>query len=687
MKKRVSLLFFFMLFFSTIAPAYAAVAVTTEQPNAIEVDATIQEEKTPEIVLPDKSLEDSKEVVSIVGNSPADSNAPPEASIEESEKSETSSTVEVADPVALAVIDYGSQFFNQVSFSDVAGNTLAKVKDTDKIKVNYTFAITTPVNEGETMSIALPAELKLVNYTEFPLKDSEGNTIALATTDKNTGLITLTFTDYVNGKSNINGELFFWAKLDKTVVTDGNNLITMPVNDVTTDLTLKVTKTTGNSPGTTNPTVLFKSGAYDKNDPTVINWTITLNNAQQNLFQPTIIDIVGPGQVLLKNSFVVNYRDAAKKSKNKYSLPTTLANDRTEVLFADSGFDLKLENLGSYSIINQYSSAVITYKTKVDNSAVQYINSANSADESNNYQTRNATVKFYGSGGEASGSVNEAIDEISDIIDEAESMDPNALTPPGNTQLEESKNTAQETMDTEESTVEEIDKAKENLEETIKEVTPSEPAENQAVKEAIDKLKEKLKEITEENPADYTTESWVSLEDAKEKAEAIIEKGTNDSNSVTFEEVTEIQKQLEETIAQLELIPTPETVLELEKLVTEAEEKQKEDYTNETWVPFEGNLELAKENLQTYKDDPQTIKNIDLQQTIIQLKQTMDQLEQVKSQVVESSVDPISHVKGQQEQFPETGEIQNHFVGLIGLVFLTGSFFIYRKQLGIVKKN
>lgn len=682
MKKRLSLLMFLMLFFSTIVPAYATVDITTE-PSTIEGVPTIQGEETTEILLPEKSVGNSKEIVSIAENSKEDTNVntPSKVSIEEPLQSESSSILEVVKPVARAAIDYGSQFFNEVYFSDIEGNTLAKVKDTDKIKVNYSFAITTPVKEGGTMSIALPKELKLVNYIEFPLKDGEGNTIALVTTEKNTGLITLTFTNYVNEKSNINGELFFWAKLDKTNVTDGNNLITMPVNGVTTDLALKVIKTEGSSPGTTNPTVLFKSGAYDKNDLSVINWTITLNNAQQNLFQPTIIDTIGSGQVLLKNSFVVNYRDAAKKSKNKYLLPTTLANDRTVVLFTDSGFDLKLENLGSYSIINQYSSAVITYKTKVDNSETQYINRASSADESNNSQTRNATVKFYGSGGEASGSVNEAIDEISDIIDESESMDPNELTPLEHTQLEESKNTAQETMDTEEATVEEIDKAKENLEETIKEVTPSEPVENQAVKEVIDNLKEKLKDIAEENPADYTTESWVALEDVKEKAEAIIEKGTNDSNSVTVEEITEIQKQLEETITKLELIPTHETVLGLEKLVTEAEEKQKEEYTNETWVPFDENLSLAKESLQTYKDNAQSIKNTDLLQTTVQLKQSMDQLEPVNAQVVESTTVPISHVKEKQEQFPETGEIQNNLVGLIGLILLTGSLLLYKKKL------
>lgn len=682
MKKRVRVLMLFILFFSAVTPAYATVTSTIEASGIEEISST-QEQGSAENTASDKLVDPTTEALELQEDSATKESEPTPTvtPISEAETNDPAATLKDEDPVVRAVVDYGSQFFNDVSFSDMAGNTLAKVKDTDKIKVNYIFNITTPVKEGETMSIALPEELKLVNYTEFPLKDNDGNTIALATTDKNTGLITLTFTDYVNGKSAISGELFFWAKLDKTKVTDGNNTISMPVNGVTTDLTLKVTKTTGNTTGTTNPTVLFKSGAYDKNDPTLINWTITLNNANQNLFQPTIIDTIGPGQTLVKTSFVVNYRDAAKKSKMKYTLPTTLTNDRTEVSFTDAGFDLKLENLGSFSIINHYSSAVITYKTKVDNSGTQYINSASSADENNDSQTRNTTVKFYGSGGEASGSVNEAIDEISNTIDEAESVDPNELTPLENTQLEESKNTAQTALDNEDATIEELDKAKENLGETIQEVTPAKPEENQEVKEAIEKLKETLVVTEGKEATDYTQESWDVLEEVKEKAEAIVGKGTDDSHSVTVEEVTEIQKQLEEALTQLELIPTPETILELENLVIEADNKQKEEYTNETWVPFEESLELAKENLAEFKNDPQAVRNSDMKQITIQLEQTMSQLKKVESQAVELPIVPSENLHEQQAQFPATGEKHSYLIGLLGILVSTGSILVYRRRV------
>lgn len=683
MEKIVRILMLFILFFSAVNPAYATVTSTIEASGIEEISGT-QEQESAENTASDKVVDSTIEAPEVEEDNTTTKESEPTPTvtpISEAETNDLAATLKNEDPVARAVVDYGSQFFNDVSFSDMAGNILAKVKDTDKIKVNYTFDITTPVKEGETMSIALPEELKLVNYTEFPLKDSDGNTIALATTDKNTGLITLTFTDYVNGKSAISGELFFWAKLDKTKVTDGNNTISMPVNGVTTDLILKVTKTTGSTTGTTNPTVLFKSGTYDKNDPTLINWTITLNNANQNLFQPTIIDTIGPGQTLVKTSFVVNYRDATKKSKMKYTLPTTLTNDRTEVSFTDAGFDLKLENLGSFSIINHYSSAVITYKTKVDNSGTQYINSASSADENNDSQTRNATVKFYGSGGEASGSVNEAIDEISNTIDEAESIDTNELTPSENTQLEESKNTAQTTLDNEDATIEELDKAKENLGEAIQEVTPAKPEENQEVKEAIEKLKEILVVTEGKETTDYTQESWDVLEEVKEKAEVIVGKGTEDSHSVTVEEVTRIQKQLEEALTQLELIPTPETILELENLVIEADNKQKEDYTNETWVPFEESLELAKESLVEFKNDPQAVRNSDMEQITIQLEQAMSQLKKVESQAVELPIAPSENPHEQQAQFPATGEKHGYLIGLLGILVSTGSILIYRRRV------
>lgn len=76
------------------------------------------------------------------------------------------------------------------------------------MRVAYDFVITQPVASGETMTLTIPDQLKLINYGGFPLMDSQGNTIANATIDQVTGTITLTFTDYVNTHTDLSGSLF-----------------------------------------------------------------------------------------------------------------------------------------------------------------------------------------------------------------------------------------------------------------------------------------------------------------------------------------------------------------------------------------------------------------------------------------------------------------------------------------------
>ncbi len=104
------------------------------------------------------------------------------------------------------------QFFTNVSLTkSKRGNKQRILKKIVKVRVAYDFVITQPVASGETMTLTIPNQLKLINYGGFPLMDSQGNTIANATIDQVTGTITLTFTDYVNTHTDLSGSLFYNA--------------------------------------------------------------------------------------------------------------------------------------------------------------------------------------------------------------------------------------------------------------------------------------------------------------------------------------------------------------------------------------------------------------------------------------------------------------------------------------------
>ena len=93
------------------------------------------------------------------------------------------------------------------------------------------------LKKGDYFTITLPDEMKFpTNHsaTNFNLKDDEGNIVATAAVSpKETGggTIKVTFTDYVNNRYNIKGNLYLRASFVKTKVKeDQENSFTVSIN-------------------------------------------------------------------------------------------------------------------------------------------------------------------------------------------------------------------------------------------------------------------------------------------------------------------------------------------------------------------------------------------------------------------------------------------------------------------------
>lgn len=688
MKKMKSIILFGVLLFGIASPMYGnaeELTSATTSETALSSETKAAEGST---------TQPTSEQTSSVGTNSTDKHKTTTASTQES-TDKSSIATEKAAPTA--AVDHGSQYFTDVSFTDIAGNPLAKVSDSDKIKVHYTFAIPEAVHPNETMTIQLPEQLKLVNYTDFPLMDAAGNIIANASTDAATGLMTLTFTDSVEGKTDINGSLFFWAKFDKTKVTDGANTLAMPVNGATTDVQLTVRKSVGTTTGNNNPTVVFKSGAFDKNDPSIINWTITINNAQQRLIQPQILDTIGPGQTLLTNSFIVNYRDTNKKSLKKYSLVPgkDIENSWTKVTQTDTGFQLYLDNLGSASTINDYASAVITYKTKVDASTTRYINGTGTNDEAGQPQNRNASVNVYGSGGSASGTINEAIDQLTDIIDEAESIDETELTPDDAAKLNDEIHKAHEIVDNEEATLEQLDAASDNLEEVIQEVVPSTeqpPVDTKEIEQALEELQAAVDEANNKKAEEYTPESWQSVADAKAQAEKVLKKGQENPANVTLNEVNSAKENLTAAVQKLVKREQPqsnkalkEALARLEKLLADLNQKVRSLYTEDSWqkvmdLKDEANRLIAsgKATLAQVND---LIQRLTAAMSELKLKTTTPNAENTSIPISTSSYISKSPTTSYQSSLPKMGEDKGTALLILGVLAISlATVMIYYKK-------
>lgn len=597
--------------------------------------------------------------------------------------------------VSASDTDYGSQYFTNVSFTDIAGNPLAKVNDSDKVKVNYNFSIPGNVHENETMSIPLPEQLQMVNYTDFPIMDASGVIIANASTNKTTGLITITFTHAVENKTDINGSLFFWAKFDKEKIVEGENTFSMPLQGVTTDLTLTVRKVVSTGTGTTNPTVIFKSGSFDKNDPSLINWTITINNAHQNLLQPKVIDTMGAGQQLVPGTFAFNYRDENKKSLNKFTLPAgdDTSQGRTRVTLNPTGFEVIFENFGTYSTINRYYSAVLTYQTKIDASIIRYTNGVGTMDELGQPQKRNASVIDYGSGGIASGNTQEAVDNLTDMIDTATSLDPAILQPDDGTKLEEATQTAQDVVDDETATKEQLDEATDQLGKVIEEVTPSEvPLVDEELEQALKDLGQLVEETKKKDPTSYTEETWQDVETALKESETLLSNEKENPGSTTLADVQNSSGQLHQALDGLvtkEHEAIQSELNQLQKLVGVAEALKETTYTKESWIILIHAKEEAKNILL------EGVDKVTMQEVLEKQKQLQEAIEGLVEKInppthnnSESPIPPKSvnenYNENPKRSLPVTGEQSNIFLIISGLFIgglaIISAFYLNKKQ-------
>ncbi|MHC5409929.1 collagen binding domain-containing protein [Listeria seeligeri] len=290
-------------------------------------------------------------------------------------------------PKAEAATDYGSKFFTNVALQNQNGENTSNFKENSKVRVAYDFVITEPIVSGETMTLTIPEQLKLINFGGFPVNDAEGNIIAEATVNPTTGTITLTFTDYVNSHTDLSGSLFYNASFNsKNIQTDQVNPIVFPVKNTTQTENVYISKVTTGG-GTGSPTVVFKQGRMDDTDHSIIHWTVTLNNALLPIDNAVYTDTLGSGQNLLGKA-TIKYRDANKKVTSTTEQPISLDKSRN--------FQLTIGTLSNQSV-------VITYDSKIIAKQKSYTNKATIAGDNLEAVSRNASVINYESGGQGGG--------------------------------------------------------------------------------------------------------------------------------------------------------------------------------------------------------------------------------------------------------------------------------------------
>ncbi|MBF2347407.1 collagen binding domain-containing protein [Listeria seeligeri] len=196
-----------------------------------------------------------------------------------------------------AATNYGSELLKTVQLQDADGNPKTDFGYYESIQIHYTWEIpnSADVKAGDTMEFTLPEQLKIVTDLDFVLKDDEGNIVGNVVATKATGKVVVTFTDYVEKKSNIKGELNFWSNWDKTIINGSEHVtVEFPVDGDYVTIPVDVGPKNQINPNET----LYKYGWADEKNPAIINWVVRVNYAKLSIDNAVYEDFIGPNQTL-----------------------------------------------------------------------------------------------------------------------------------------------------------------------------------------------------------------------------------------------------------------------------------------------------------------------------------------------------------------------------------------------------
>lgn len=223
---------------------------------------------------------------------------------------------------------------------------------------NINFPDTMEINEGDKVTFELPKEITFQTTYEFDVHNPDNAVVGKATADNKAGTVTTVFNNYFKDHP-LNKQMSLKLDAKWTDAVEPGKPVTVDFNGSL------VTAQIGEEKGIGKDELISKWGSQDKNDPTVINWTIRLNYARKVLNYVKLIDTMSNNQKLVDNYLVVNYVDSVDPWTDKGS-----ALDLVESMAkTDNGFEIKMKRLDRM--------VYLWYKTKLTGTVKESINPTN----------------------------------------------------------------------------------------------------------------------------------------------------------------------------------------------------------------------------------------------------------------------------------------------------------------------
>ena len=240
------------------------------------------------------------------------------------------------------------------------------------------------INKGDSITVGLPDELKLVNNYTFPVNNNEGTEVGTATANKDNNEVTTVFNDYFESHPlNKTFSLDIQTQWNVEKVKE-NQQVALDFNG------RKVETTTGKAGVIGKDETLMKWGGEDAEHPGEIVWAMRVNYAKKDLVNVKVADTWDENQEYVKDSFKMVAVESNNPWKEKESEATKIA-----PVFHTNGFTWSADKLSDQ--------LYISYRTKVIKQAERYLNSVVLGADNFNSQYRDVPYQFVSGKGKADG--------------------------------------------------------------------------------------------------------------------------------------------------------------------------------------------------------------------------------------------------------------------------------------------
>ena len=254
--------------------------------------------------------------------------------------------------------------------------------NTFKIKYeNITIPDEIPVNEGDKVVLTLPKEVKFQTSFDFDVKNPTQDVVGKAYADSESGKLTTIFNNYFHTHP-LNKQMSLTFDARWTDVVEPGKPVSANFDGTIVTTNIEKEQEVGKDE------LIAKWGSQDKDDPTVINWTIRVNYARRVLNVVKLLDTMSDNQKLVDNYLDVQYVDNVE--------PWIYAGDAKELVKSmvktENGFELTLNRLERMVYIN--------YKTKLINPVKDSVNPTNKVTLTSDNITASSTFRVSLVGGQ-----------------------------------------------------------------------------------------------------------------------------------------------------------------------------------------------------------------------------------------------------------------------------------------------